>query len=175
MTIAEFDKRLCELRQLLEGYAITLTRNRQEAQDLFQETICRACANLDKFRRETNFRAWMCTIMKHIFINEYRRKKKWQTHLDQTADYYYLNQGQHTVRNQADSDMMLEELTQIIASLPIHLRQPFELHYLGYKYHEIAACMELPLGTVKSRIFFARKALQKAILKRFGKRPLSAA
>ncbi|RMD70952.1 MAG: RNA polymerase sigma factor, partial [Bacteroidetes bacterium] len=153
--------------------AWNLTRDREAARDLFQETACRACANLDKFRPGTNFKAWIFTIMKNIFINDYRRKKKTQTVFDDTEDLYYLNAGKQTIRNEGDANVLIEELTHMIDELDDNLRLPFMMHYEGYKYQEIADELGLPLGTVKSRIFFARQELKRRIGARFGELPLT--
>ena len=105
--------------------------------------------------------------MKNIFINDYRKKSKRRTIFDHTENNYYINSGKQTVHNEAGTQIMMKELSRMIGYLEDDLRIPFMMHYEGYKYQEIADYLELPLGTVKSRIFFARKELKDLINKRY--------
>ncbi len=168
MTILEFNYRLSDLTSMLQTFAYNLTKNSEEAKDLYQETAYRALANRDKFRPGTNFKAWMFTIMKNIFINNYRRKVKANTIIDTTDNQFYLNSGSHSVGNSAESEITLKELNELVAALDDNTRIPFLMHFEGYKYQEIADHLGLPLGTVKSRIFFARKELKEKILANYG-------
>ena len=168
MSTIEFNNEFAELTTILERFAYKLTKNSEEARDLYQETAFRAMSNKDKFRPGTNFKAWLLTIMKNIFINNYRKKTKANTIIDSTDNMYYINSGKNTIKNGAESNIMMEELDQMVESLDDSLRVPFEMHYVGYKYQEIADKLRLPLGTVKSRIFFARKALKEMVTARYG-------
>ena len=159
MSSVEFQDRLNQLSSVLNTFAYNLTKNVEDAKDLFQETAFRALSNRDKFRPGTNFKAWLFTIMKNIFINNYRKKMKSNTIQDSTDNMYYINSG-GMVGNQAESNIMMNELQRMIDNLDQTLRIPFVMHYEGHKYQEIADNLELPLGTVKSRIFFARKELK---------------
>ena len=105
--------------------------------------------------------------MKNIFINNYRKKVKANTIIDTTDNLYYLNSGTTIIFNSADTKIMMDELNSMIVDLDDSIRIPFEMHYVGYKYQEIADKLGLPLGTVKSRIFFARKALKNQIQRRY--------
>ena len=136
----------------------------EDAKDLYQETAYRALFNRDKFQPDTNFKAWMFTIMKNIFINNYRKKVKANTILDTTDNQYYLNSGVHSTTNAAEGGIMLKELNAMVSALDDSIRVPFTMHFEGFKYQEIADELQLPLGTVKSRIFFARKELEEKIL-----------
>ena len=149
-------------------FAYNLTKDSENANDLYQETAYRALKNKDKFQPGTNFKAWLMTIMKNIFINNYRKKVKANTIFDSTDNNYYINSGSHSVDNGAESDILMKEIKGMIADLEDGLRIPFEMHFQGFKYQDIADHMELPLGTVKSRIFFARKALKKRIRGQYG-------
>lgn len=168
MTISEFSSKLDELSGMLHSFAYKLTRNTEDSKDLYQETAYRAISNRDKFRMGTNFKAWLFTIMRNIFINNYRKKMKANTILDSTDNNYYLNSGKQTVSNGAESSILMKELKHIVDELDDSTRIPFMMHYYGYKYQEIADQLDLPLGTVKSRIFFARKELKAAIKERYG-------
>ncbi len=164
----EFDANLNQLSTLLHSFAYNLTKNGEEAKDLYQETAYRALTNKDKFRPGTNFKAWLFTIMKNIFINNYRKKVKANTLFDSTDNMYYLNSGSAVISNGAESGILMNELKDMLNNLDDNIRVPFQMHYEGFKYQEIADHLELPLGTVKSRIFFARKAMKEAIRAKYG-------
>lgn len=168
MSTAEFDNNFYKLTTPLQSFAYNLTKSDEDAKDLYQETAFRAMTNRDKFRAGTNFKAWLFTIMKNIFINNYRKKVKKNTIIDSTDNLYFINSGSSMIFNDADENMMMDELTKMIDSLDESIKKPFMMHFEGYKYQEIADEFELPLGTVKSRIFFARKALKAKILAHYG-------
>ncbi|MFK8102923.1 MAG: RNA polymerase sigma factor [Saprospiraceae bacterium] len=169
MSTLEFNDRFTTMSTLLHSFAYNLTKNIEDAKDLFQETAFRALTNKEKFRTGTNFKAWLFTIMKNIFINNYRKKVKSNTIMDSTDNMYYINSGATIIGNGAESNIMMEELNNMIDSLDTGIKKPFMMHYEGYKYQEIADHLELPLGTVKSRIFFARKELKDLLHKRYSK------
>ena len=168
MTSMEFNSKLHTLNTLLHSFAYNLTKNVEDAKDLYQETTFRALSNRDKFQPGTNFKAWMFTIMKNIFINNYRKKVKSNTILDTTDNQFYLNSGSHAAPNSAEGEIMLKELNIMLEGLDDSIKIPFMMHFEGFKYQEIADELELPLGTVKSRIFFARKELKDKILHPYG-------
>jgi RNA polymerase sigma-70 factor (ECF subfamily) len=167
MSTVEFQDKINQLSSVLNTFAYNLTKNVEDAKDLFQETSLRALKNKDKFKPGTNLKAWLFTIMKNIFINNYRKKMKANTIKDSTDNMYYLNSGREAIENKAASNLMMQELQQMIAALDDSLSAPFLLHYEGYKYQEIADTLQIPLGTVKSRIFFARKELKDLIKNRY--------
>lgn len=171
MTSKEFSLKLNGLTTLLHSFAYNLTKNVEDAKDLYQETTFRALYNRDKFQPDTNFKAWMFTIMKNIFINNYRKKVKANTVLDNTENQFYLNSASHAVGNSGETKMTMEELNVMVENLDDSIRIPFLKHFEGYKYQEIADELDLPLGTVKSRIFFARKELKENILSNYGFQP----
>lgn len=168
MSQVEFYNQFDQLSNMLQAFAYNLTKNKEEAKDLYQETAFRALTNRDKFRIGTNLKAWLFTIMKNIFINNYRKKMKANTIMDNTDNLYFLNSGGNTIENQAESNILIKELNGMIADLDDSTRIPFLMHYQGFKYQEIADKLKLPLGTVKSRIFFARKDLKKMISVQYG-------
>jgi RNA polymerase sigma factor (sigma-70 family) len=163
MSTIEFNKMLVNNAEFLKPFAITLTRDAEAAKDLFQETLFRALANKDKYNVGTNIKAWLYTIMRNIFINNYRRKAKQNTIFDSTPNDFLINQGQAVVANVAESNLRLKDIQQAIHNLPEIFRNPFLLYFDGFKYHEIADMMNEPLGTIKSRIHFARKLLKTQI------------
>ena len=166
MASLEFSQMLVNNSEFLKPFAITLTRDSDAAQDLYQETLYRALANKDKYNVGTNIKAWLYTIMRNIFINNYRRKAKQNTIFDSTPNDFLLNQAQVSTANAAESILKLKDIQQAVHHLPEIFRNPFLLYFDGYKYHEIAQMLGEPLGTIKSRIHFARKLL-KAQVQRF--------
>lgn len=154
----------------LRAFSLKLTGNNVDAEDLYQDTALRIITNADKYNPGTNFKAWAVTIMRNIFINNYRKKVRRNMIIDQTPNNYYLNSGDKTVSNEGETNVAYGELVKMVDSLPEDFRKPFIMAYQGYKYEEIAEQLESPLGTIKSRIFFARKKLQKMYANRYGKR-----
>ena len=135
----------------------------EDAKDLLQETVFRAIASQDKYTEGTNLKAWLYTIMKNIFINNYRRKVKQNTIFDSTPNDFLLNQNQAVVANAAEVNLRLKDIQEAIHNLPAIFKNPFLLYFDGFKYHEIADMLGEPLGTIKSRIHFARKLLKTQI------------
>ena len=163
MSATEFNQMLISQADFLRPFAINLTRDSEAANDLFQETLYKALANHEKYNAGTNIKAWLFTIMRNIFINDYRRKAKQKTIFDNTPNDYLINYKQATINNDAESDMRLKQIKKAIHDLPEIFKTPFELYYEGYKYNEIAEALAEPLGTIKSRIHFARKLLKEQI------------
>ena len=163
MSTLDFDQILIKNTEFLRPFAFTLTRDQEAAKDLVQETLFRALANKEKYHIGTNIKAWMYTIMRNIFINNYRRKSKQQTIFDHTAKDFLLDTNQVAVANEAIATLNMKEVQEAIHKLPEIFRNPFLLYFDGYKYHEISDMLNEPLGTIKSRIHFARKLLKSQI------------
>lgn len=163
MSGIEFNQLLVNNAEFLKPFAITLTRDTETAKDLFQETLYRALANKDKYNVGTNIKAWLYTIMRNIFINNYRRKVKQATILDSTPNEFLINLNQAVVTNAAESTLRIKDIQEAIHHLPEIFRNPFLLYFDGFKYHEIAEMLHEPLGTIKSRIHFARKLLKEQV------------
>lgn len=159
----DFKNRLLGLQDNLLNFAYMLTSNREEAKDLLQDTTLKALDNCDKYIDNVNFKGWVFTIMRNIFINNYRRIVRNQTVVDQTEDLYHLNLPQESGFDTPDGSYTVKEITKAINGFADEYKIPFSMHVAGYKYHEIANKMNLPLGTVKSRIFFARQRLQEML------------
>ncbi len=163
MRPVEFDQLLVNNTEFLKPFAITLTRDNETAKDLLQETMFRALANRDKYNVGTNIKAWLYTIMRNIFINNYRRKAKQNTIFDNTPNDFLLDHNQSAVANRAEITLSVKDIQAAVHHLPHIFRNPFMLYFEGYKYHEIADMLHEPLGTIKSRIHFARKLLKEQI------------
>jgi RNA polymerase sigma-70 factor (ECF subfamily) len=163
MSTVEFNQMLLNNAEFLKPFAITLTRDNEAAKDLFQETLYRAMANQEKYNVGTNIKAWLYTIMRNIFINNYRRKAKQNTIFDSTPNDFLINQTQLLTSNAAVSNINMKEIHAAIHQLPEIFKSPFLLYFDGFKYNEIAEMLDEPLGTIKSRIHFARKLLKNQI------------
>ena len=160
MSSKNFESRLLDLQSNLLNFAYMLTSNRDDAYDLLQDTTLKALDNEDKYTENTNFKGWVFTIMRNIFINNYRKVVRSATIIDQTEDLYHLNLPQDSGFETPEGSIAANEITDAINSFSDDYRIPFSMHVAGYKYNEIAEKMGLPLGTIKSRIFFARQKLQ---------------
>lgn len=145
----------------LRAFSLKLTGNNDDAEDLYQDTALRIITNAEKYNPGTNFKAWAVTIMRNIFINNYRKKVRRNLIIDQTPNNYFINSGDKAVENNGETQVSYDELLGMVNELPEDFRVPFMMAYQGFKYDEIADELESPLGTIKSRIFFARKKLQK--------------
>ncbi len=163
MATIDFNQSLINNSEYLKPFAMTLTRDMESAKDLIQETLYRALANRDKYNTGTNIKAWMYTIMRNIFINNYRRAAKQHTIFDNTPNDFLLDYNQFTTVNAAETNLNLKEIKEAVHHLPEIFKQPFQLYFEGYKYHEIAEILTEPLGTIKSRIHFARKLLKQQL------------
>lgn len=163
MAALDFDQVLVQHADFLKPFAFTLTRDNESARDLTQETLYRALANKEKYHVGTNVKAWMYTIMRNIFINNYRRSAKQNTIFDNTPNDFLLDYNQYATANAAETNLSLKEIKEAVYQLPEIFKNPFELYFEGYKYHEIAEVLQEPLGTIKSRIHFARKLLKQQL------------
>lgn len=163
MSTLEFNQSLISNSEYLKPFAMTLTRDMESAKDLIQETLFRALANKEKYNEGTNIKAWLYTIMRNIFINNYRRSARQNTIFDNTPNDYLLDYNQYATSNTAEGNLTLKEINEAIFELPEIFKKPFQLYFDGYKYHEIADVLNEPLGTIKSRIHFARKLLKQQL------------
>ena len=163
MNSITFQKDLLGVQSDLLRFAYKLTSDREEANDLLQETSLKALDNEDKYVPDTNFKGWMYTIMRNIFINNYRKVVRDQTFVDQTDNLYHLNLPQESGFQSTESAYDLKEMHRIVNALPREYKIPFSMHVPVFKHREIAEKLGLPLGTVKSRIFFTRQKLQQEL------------
>lgn len=167
MNSNEFIGQFNTFRGVLKATAMRLMNNHDEAEDLVQETAYKAYKYLRLYQQDTNFVAWLLTIQRNIFINNYRRSRKRQHIFEYAVDNHLIGSQDRTVNNEGESTVTMQELDASVNQLSEDFKVPFLMSYRGYKYHEIAEVLDLPLGTVKSRIFFARKQLRKALRSKF--------
>ena len=160
MTTTDFNNTIARQSDFLKPYAHSLTKDIEEAKDLFQETMVRALMNRDKYKMGTNLKAWLYTMMRNIFINNYRKNKRFTKVNSDIPEDIVMYQGNNSASiNAGWTNARMAEIQSEVEKLPNAFRQAFELHYMGYKYQDIAKILNEPLGTIKSRIHFARKIL----------------
>ena len=163
MKTVTFAQNLLNVQSELLNFAYKLTADYEDANDLLQETSLKALDNEEKYTEETNFKGWIYTIMRNIFINNYRKTLRDQTYIDQTDNSYFINKGFDLEGDSTEGAYDLKEMRRIVKSWPSDYRVPFSMFVAGFKYREIAEKLNLPLGTVKSRIFFTRQKLQEEL------------
>jgi len=160
MSALEFDYQIASMRSTLKAFTRRFTTNREESNDLVQDTILKALTYRNKFREDTNLKGWLFTIMRNTFINNYRKNQRAKTSLDNTKELYFLNVEDPHTFNSPGASYEFKDAWKHINSLRDELLVPFKMHTSGYKYHEIAEHLGIPIGTVKNRIFHARKEIQ---------------
>ena len=160
MTALEFTFHLGKVSKSLKPFAMKLTRDYEEANDLLQDTLLKAFTNRDKYTEGTNLKAWLYTIMKNTFITNYQRMVRKNTFIDTTDNLHFINSMENSTNNEAVSSFAMNDINNAVGSLEDAYKTPFMMHYRGFKYHEIAEKLEIPIGTVKNRIHIARKELK---------------
>lgn len=163
MATSKFQAKLLAVQDNLLNFAYMLTSNRDDAYDLLQDTTLKVLDNEAKYVDNINFKGWVYTIMRNIFINNYRKAVRTNTVVDRTEDLYHLNLSQNSGFESPEGAIATKKIHAIIDSFKDDMRIPFSMHLAGYKYAEIASHMGQPVGTIKSRIFFARKRLQEML------------
>ncbi|MCB0568301.1 MAG: RNA polymerase sigma factor [Phaeodactylibacter sp.] len=159
----EFSRKFSHLENLLFAFALSLTKNPDDARDLVQETAFRAYKNIDKFTIGTNFKSWLSTIMRNTFINQYRKAKRRRKVNEPVDSFLFAVEDKVLIPNQGELNIRMQEYNRLFAELSDIYSIPFLLFYRGYEYKEIAEVLDIPVGTVKSRIFLARKKLKAKI------------
>lgn len=167
MNAVEFDHKIQGLDQFLKPFALKLTRDLEKANDLMQETLLKAITNREKFKEGTNLKAWLYTIMKNTFITDYHKQVRRNTFIDTTDNMHFINSSDFVTTNTAVSEFVVDDIKEAVSELKNEYKTPFLMHFNGYKYHEIAEELAIPIGTVKNRIHIARKVLKKS-LKTYG-------
>jgi len=160
MSGIEFNQLMVLNADQLRPFAFSLTRDIESAKDLFQETLFRALANKEKYNQGTNIKAWMFTIMRNIFINDYNRRARQKIIFDNTKNEFLIDSNQVQVASDAEANVNLKDISKSMNALPEIFKKPFEMFLEGYRYYEISLVLQEPLGTIKSRIHFARKLLK---------------
>ena len=164
MTALEFSESVNQFSRLLRPAALTLTRNAEDAKDLVQETLLKALSNREKFAAGSNLKAWLYTIMRNTFINNYNKITMRQSAVDTDTYLDFLHVDQEFVTlNKGTSAFVMADITKAIEKLDMDLKNPFLMYYNGFKYLEIAEKLNIPIGTVKNRNHIARKELKQVL------------
>ena len=160
MTAIEFNYALQTNTKTLKPFAMRLTKNYDDANDLVQDTLVKAFLNKDKYADGTNLKAWLFTIMKNTFITNYQRMMRKNTIIDTSDNLHYINSSDSIVQNDAFGNFADEDISKALEKLDDTYKEPFMMYFNGFKYHEIAEKVAIPIGTVKNRIHLARKELK---------------
>ena len=156
MEKVEFTQGILAIQPDLHRFAYKLTADRDSANDLVQDCVLQALDNQEKFTYSKNLKG-------NIFVNNYRRTVREMNIMD---DNYSINQ-QYQIEDE-DADRFeftydMKHLYRVIHSIPEEMKVPFQMFVAGFKYREIADKLGLPMGTVKSRLFFIRKRLKEEL------------
>lgn len=164
MTALEFNHQVASLKGTLELFTRRFTTDKMESEDLVQDTVLKALTYRDKFKANTNLKGWLFTIMRNTFINKYRKNQRARTSTDDTPELYYLNVADNYTFNTPDGTYEYNDIERCVNEIKEDLLTPFKMYTEGFKYHEIADQLNIPIGTVKNRIFHARKEIQKKLV-----------
>lgn len=160
MTNIEFNTQVLRQTSSLKMYALNFTRDSEDANDLVQDTILKAITYYNKFKEGTNLKGWLYTIMKNTFINNYRRVVKMNSFVTKSDEITSPNLLYSSTTNMGEGKFVMKDIQNALDSLPREYFVPFTQYFEGYKYHEIASNLQIPIGTVKTRIHVARKILK---------------
>jgi RNA polymerase sigma factor (sigma-70 family) len=160
MTAQEFTNQIVKLTKSLKPFALRLTKDIDDANDLIQDTLLKGYTNRDKFSDGTNLKAWMFTIMKNTFITNYQKMVRRNTVIDISDNLHLINSVDNSTENLAKGSFIRADLNQALNTLEEVYLSPFMMYFKGFKYHEIAESLNIPIGTVKNRIHIARKELK---------------
>lgn len=147
----------------LRGYAMHFTRDSEDADDLVQDTMLKAVTYQGRFREGTNLKGWLFTIMKNTFINNYRRLVKTSLLISQSDEIPNTHLVHSATYNAGERTFVMEDIHAAMSGLSEEYYVPFSMYFEGYKYHEIADHLAIPIGTVKTRIHVARRIMKKAL------------
>lgn len=151
---------ICRHQSCLEAFAMKFTNDVEDANDLVQDTLIKAIRHHNLYKDGTNLRGWLYTIMKNTFINDYRRGTKRNAVIETCEDLSsYKLQGSAT-KNLGENKFIMEDIQKALTGLQPEYSVPFLRYFEGYKYHEIAGELNIPIGTVKTRIHTARQVLK---------------
>ena len=159
----EFTQGILAIEQDLHRFAYKLTSNRDSANDLVQDSVLQALDNQEKFTHAKNLKGWMYTIMRNIFVNNYRRTVREMNIIDDTYSIHQQSLIEDEDSDRFDLTYDMKQLYSVIHAIPEDMKVPFQMFVAGFKYREIAEKLGLPMGTVKSRLFFIRKRLKEEL------------
>ena len=157
--VISFKERLVDAQTDLARFAHKLTSDKDEVNDLVQETLLKALDNESKFLPGTNFLAWIYTIMKNLYVNKCKKDSQDQSYI-QDVEFGSKDESEHgDSPDFSDYNYDIQEVYRLLKALPDEYRVPFMMYISGFKYREIADKLSMPLGTVKSHIYLTRQKL----------------
>lgn len=151
---------LNECNTSLRLFALKLMKNRFDANDLYQETVLKIIGNVEKYSKESNFKTWALTVMRNIFIDNYRKTKRRRNIQSERPNSFMHYTSNRIINGEGETTLAYIEISKIVNTLPEELKTPFWMSVEGYKYQEIAYKLETSIASIKTRIFLARKALR---------------
>jgi len=163
MTRFEFNTLVVRYTESLRGYALHFTHDNEDANDLVQDTMLKAVTYHGRFKEGTNLKGWLYTIMKNTFINHYRRFVKTSSFVSRSEEISNARLAFSATRNASENKFIMEDIKGAMTGLSDEYYTPFSMYFEGYKYHEISEYLQIPIGTVKTRIHMARKRMKKAL------------
>lgn len=163
MNRIEFNSLVIQHSNSLKSYARNFTKDQDDANDLVQDTLLKAVTYFKNFRDGTNLKGWLYTIMKNTFINNYRRLTKTNSFITQEEEISPSNLVISATINNGENKFVMEDINSALSTLTEDYYTPFTMYFEGYKYHEIAEHLSIPIGTVKTRIHVARKLMKKTL------------
>ena len=161
MKTLDFTSMLTSHRSSLKMYALHFTRYTYDAYDLVKDTMLKAITYYTKFKEGTNIKGWLYTIMKNTFINNYKKFVRISAFVVKADDISSANLMYSATKNQAEPKFVMDDLQHALKKLPGTYLVPFTMYFEGYRYHEIADHLKIPIGTVKTRIHVARQLIKK--------------
>lgn len=160
----QFQSELTSVKDIVFRFALKLTGNYQDAQDLWQESCIRAYRYKDKYEMGTNFKAWLSTIVRNSFSTNYRKNKLRRNVSEPIENFSYALESANMIPNEGEANLRIQSILHHLDQLNDIYRLPFMLHYQGFEYKEISKRLNIPMGTIKSRIFTARQQLKEALI-----------
>lgn len=159
----EFESMVSKQVQTLKAHALNFTRDEQDAEDLVQDTILKAITYYSKFQEGTNLKGWLYTIMKNTFINNYRKIIRTSGVVIKSEEISSSNLVYSSTKNRGENNFVMDDIKVALGKLSEDYYVPFIMYFEGYKYQEIADHLNIPIGTVKTRIHMARIMLKKSL------------
>lgn len=158
-----FSCQISDHQTALRSFAMNFTKNMDDADDLVQDTLVKAISYSKMYVEGTNLKGWLYTIMRNTFINDYRRNTKKRGIIDTRDEINSAELAVSASHNEASNKFIREDVNKALSQLSSDYYTPFIKYFEGYKYHEIAEMLSIPIGTVKTRIHVARKALKHSL------------
>jgi RNA polymerase sigma-70 factor (ECF subfamily) len=162
MTDSQFTVYYKKNEKALLSFAKRFTSNQADAQDLVQETAFKAFKGRNTFKSGTSFKSWAFTILRNVFITKYNKNKRRNLVSNHVEDMNFAIEKSFVSENEGEATLRMNEISASINRLSHKTRLPIQLHLEGFQYDEIAERLNIPVGTVKSRINYARTKLKES-------------